>query len=67
MASQSLQWMSPIQRAELRATNTELLSIDQRISRLETVLKQILAAAQPAAQGMDNPTGCRVEPQRRPC
>jgi len=67
MADQSLRWMSVTQRAELRATNTELLQLDRRISRLETVLRLLLDAARPAAQGMDIPTASRVEPRRRTC
>ena len=55
--------INPAARAQLRAANTELMHIDLRISRLETVLKQLLEPA----QGMDNPTPCRVEPHRRPC
>jgi hypothetical protein len=52
--------MGGAQRAELRAANTELLRIDLRISRLETVLKQILGEA-------DNHNGRRVEPHRMAC
>ena len=60
MASQVEPVAGSAQRAELRAANTELLHIDLRISRLETVLKQILAEA-------DNHTVRRVEPHRMAC
>jgi hypothetical protein len=52
------------QRVELRAANTELLRLDLRISRLETVLKLLLAESSSAKE---NPTMGRVEPHRAPC
>ena len=52
------------QRIELRAANTELLRLDLRISRLETVLKLLLAEA-PAAN--EDPIVRRVEPHRITC
>jgi hypothetical protein len=53
-----------VQRVELRAANTELLRLDLRISRLETVLKLLLAESSPANE---DPTMRRVEPHRAPC
>jgi hypothetical protein len=52
------------QRVELRAATTELLRLDLRISRLETVLKLLLAESPAAAE---NPTTRRVEPHRATC
>ena len=52
------------QRVELRAANTELLRLDLRISRLETVLKLLLAES---AVATENPTTHRVEPHRVTC
>jgi hypothetical protein len=52
------------QRVELQAANTELLRLDLRISRLETVLKLLLAESSSAKE---NPTVRWVEPHRAPC
>jgi hypothetical protein len=60
MQAQIVATAGSAQRAELRAANTELLRIDLRISRLETVLKLLLSQS-------DNPSPRRVEPHRRPC
>jgi hypothetical protein len=55
---------SSARRVELRAANTELLRLDLRISRLETVLKLLLADSAGTAE---DPTLRRVEPHRAPC
>ena len=67
MQSQSLNGPGA-RRAALSAVNAELLRIDQKISRLETVLRLLLQCGEDAGrQQVNNPTPPRVERRRAPC
>jgi len=53
-----------VRRVELRAATTELLYLDLRISRLETVLKLLLTESSGRVR---LPSTQRVEPHRSTC
>jgi hypothetical protein len=52
-------------RAALRAVNIDLLQLDLKLSRIETVLRRLLEPeASSRRQQSDNPIARRVEPHR---